>query len=71
MQRQKQIPFGDDKQESDWKSSYSLILLGSRVGAGYSSLRERMASTMICEMATLRYHLWSAGITNQDRKSVV
>ena len=35
------------------------------VGAGYLSLRDCMASTRMVEMATLRYHLWSAGMTNQ------
>jgi hypothetical protein len=41
------------------------ILVGSMVGLGYLSFSDFMASTMIWETATLRYHLWSEGMTNQ------
>ena len=37
----------------------------SRVGWGYLSFRLCRASTRMAEMAMLRYHLWSAGMTNQ------
>ncbi len=37
----------------------------STVGWGYLSFRLCMRSTMIDEMAMLRYHLLSEGMTNQ------
>ena len=41
------------------------MAVASTVGVGYFSLRLSMASTMILEMAMLRYHLLSLGMTNQ------
>ena len=45
-------------------SSASSMPLGLNVGAGYFSCRPCIPSTSICEIATLRNHLWSAGMTN-------
>ena len=39
--------------------------VGLKVGLGYLRFRFFMVSTRICEMATLRNHLLSEGMTNQ------
>ena len=46
-------------------SLYNFNEATSTVVAGYFSFMPSSASARMPEIATLRYHLWSAGITNQ------